>query len=110
MDRGKGGQRSTQRDGWTEGWVDRGVHRGAGLVLCILLLPGDVVPGWDIMPRMVVDISDENGEGSVEGQRRVGSWGVMAAGTSNRGTARDSKAGSHSVLHYLPDNFIAVCQ
>lgn len=44
--------------------MDRGVHRGAGSVLCVLLLPGDVVPGWGVMPRIVVTISDENGEGS----------------------------------------------
>lgn len=42
------------------------------------------------MPRMVVTISDENGEGSVEGQRRVGRRAVTAAGSLNRGTARDS--------------------
>lgn len=91
--------------------MDRGVHRGAGSVLCLLLLlPGDVVPGWGVMPRMVVTISDENGEASVEGQGRVGNRGVMASRSLNGGTARDSKAGSHSVLHYLTYNFIAVCQ
>lgn len=62
------------------------------------------------MPRMVVTISDENGEASVEGQRRVESRGVMAAGSLNRGTARDSKARSHPALPYLPYNVIAACQ
>lgn len=90
--------------------MDRGVHRGAGSVLCLLLLPGDAVPGWGVMPRMVVIISDENDEGSVQGQKRVGNRGVMTSGNLNGGTARNSKAGFHSVLHYLPYNFIAVCQ
>lgn len=57
--------------------MDRGVRRGAGSVLCILLLPEDVVPGSGAMPSRVVAISDKNDEGSIEGQRRVGSRGVM---------------------------------
>jgi len=49
--------------------VNRAVLRGEGSVLCLLLLPGEVVADWGAMLRMVVTFSEDKGKGSVRGPK-----------------------------------------
>lgn len=49
--------------------MDGAVLSGEGSVICLLLLPGEVAPGWGATPRMVVTISGEKGKGCVRGPK-----------------------------------------
>lgn len=61
--------------------------------------------------RTAVTISEEKGEGSVAGQRKVERRGVTTARSLNGDTTRDPKAHKVSLsLHCPPYYFIAVCQ
>lgn len=61
------------------------------------------------MPRMVVNISEEKGKGSVGGQRRVERRGVMPARSLNGDAARDPKAHKVSLSPLLPALLFTCC-
>lgn len=86
--------------------MDGAVLRGGGSVLCLLLLPGEVVAGWGATPRTVVAISEE--KALLGGQRTV-ERSVTAARILNGGAARDPKAHKVSLSSSLAILLIHCC-